>query len=136
MEASAVPADLNFMKKNDVILIVVLIAAALAVFGGISLYASISTEQGEAVVYLEGEEQGRYSLKENATVKIQAQGENYNILEIKDGKAEIKEASCPDKICVNHRPVDKRGESLVCLPNKITVEIENSQDLELDGTTK
>ncbi|MCI9136975.1 MAG: NusG domain II-containing protein [Lachnospiraceae bacterium] len=123
------------MKKNDVILIAVLVAAALAVFLGISLYASMSTESGEAVVYLDGKEQGRYPLEQDMTVEIEAQGKNYNILEIREGKAEIREATCPDKICVNHRPIEKRGESLVCLPNKVVVEIENGRGQNLDGTT-
>ena len=117
------------------ILIAVLIAAALAVFLGVFLYASMSTESGEAVVYLDGKEQGRYPLEQDTTVEIEAQGKNYNILEIREGRAEIREATCPDKICVNHRPIGKRGESLVCLPNKVVVEIENGRGQNLDGTT-
>ena len=45
------------------------------------------------------------------------------VLVIKDGKAEMKSAICPDKICVKHRPIDKSGQTIVCLPEKIVVKI-------------
>ncbi len=124
------------MKKNDVILIVVLLAAALAVYGFISLFSAKNTKEAQAVVYLDGEVQGRYPLDHDTSVTIQAESGGYNILEIRNGKADITEASCPDKICVNHCPVQNRGESLVCLPNKIVVEIENGGETEIDGSTK
>ena len=80
------------MKKNDVILIVVLLAAALAVFGGISLFSAKSGKDPEAVVYLDGEKQGSYPLNQDASVKIQSASDGYNILEIRAGTADITEA--------------------------------------------
>ena len=123
------------MKKNDVILIAGLLLAALAAFGGISWYLAADTQKAEAVVEVDGQEKGRYPLDQDTSVEIQLEGGSYNLLEIKDGRADITEASCPDKICVDHRPVSRRGESLVCLPNKVVVEIENGQEAEVDGMT-
>ena len=108
---------------------------ALAAFAGISLYSARTTKEAEAVVYLDGEEQGRYPLGQEQTIQIPAGDGGYNILEIRDGKADITEASCPDKICVEQRPVKHQGESLVCLPNRVVVEIENGGEPELDGST-
>lgn len=123
------------MKKNDFILLAVLVVIALAAFCGVSLYSALSTKEPEAVVYLNGEEQGRYPLSEDATVELR-QESGYNILKIQDGKADITEASCPDKVCVNHRAVSKQGESLVCLPNKMVVEIENGEESEVDAAVR
>ena len=123
------------MKKNDVILIAGLLLAALAAFGGISWYLAADTQKAEAVVEVDGQEKGRYPLYQDTSVEIQLEDGSYNLLEIKDGRADITEASCPDKICVDHRPVSRRGESLVCLPNKVVVEIENGQEAEVDGMT-
>lgn len=124
------------MKKNDVLLLAALIVAALAGFGGVSLYSKLSTREPQAVVYLDGEEQGRYPLSEDTTVEIRQTDGSYNILQIQNGKAEITAASCPDKVCVNHRPVGGQGESLVCLPNKMVVEIENDEELGIDAGTR
>lgn len=123
------------MKKNDFILIAVLLMAALAAFAGVSLYSKFSTSEPEAVVYQQGEEQGRYPLSQDTVVEISSENGVYNILKIREGKAEITEASCPDKICVRHRPISRQGESLVCLPNQTVVEIENGAESEIDAAT-
>ncbi len=123
------------MKKNDIILIAALLAAALAALAGIALYSAGTSKGAEAVVYINGKEQGRYPLGEGRAVKIPAGDGGYNLLEIKDGQADITKASCPDKICVDQRPVSRQGESLVCLPNKVVVEIENGGEPEIDGST-
>lgn len=135
MERSAAPADLRFMKKNDIILIGILLALSLAAFGGAALYAKLGTRQPQAVVYLKGKEKGRYPLSENITLEIRQEDGGYNILKIEGGKADITGASCPDKVCVRQRPAGGRGESLVCLPNQLTVEIENGGEDGLDGST-
>ena len=124
------------MKKNDVILIGVILVLALVSFGGIYLYSAPNTGNGEAVVYLDGAEQGRYRLDQELSLEIPAGQGNYNVLEIKDGKADITEASCPDKICVNHRPVKNPGERLVCLPNRVVVEIEKDKEPGLDAAVR
>ncbi len=46
-----------------------------------------------------------------------------NTIEIKDGEVDVTEASCKNRICVNHKKIEKKGESIVCLPNKVVVEI-------------
>ena len=70
MEEFAIPADLKPMKKNDVILIAVLLAFALAAFGGVSIRSALTTNEPEAVVYLDGEEWGRYPLSKDTEVEI------------------------------------------------------------------
>lgn len=47
----------------------------------------------------------------------------YNIVIIKDGAVYVKEADCPDKICVNHKKISNVGETIICLPHKLVVEI-------------
>ncbi len=50
-------------------------------------------------------------------------GSWYNVLLIKDGQASMTEADCPDLICVHHKPVSREGETIVCLPHKLVVEV-------------
>ena len=130
------------MKKttrNDLILIGVLLAAALFVYAGMRIWQEKSTQQGVAVVTVDGEIYGTYPLDEDVTVKILPEGENakasYNMLVIRDGEAQVTEASCPDGICVAHRAISKNKESIVCLPNKVIVRIENGKEAEVDAET-
>lgn len=122
------------MKKNDVILAAALIGIALAAFGGAALYSQLTTKEPEAVVRLDGEEKGRYPLSEDTTVEIRQEDGSYNILRVESGKARILKASCPDKVCVSHRPISRQGESLICLPNRLAVEIENGVESGIDAS--
>lgn len=123
------------MRKNDIIVIAALAVIALVSFGAVQIYSGNTTKEAEAVVLIDGKEQGRYPLSEDITVEIEGENGGYNILDIKAGMADITEASCPDKICVNHKPINKNGETLVCLPNKVVVEIQNGEEAEVDGAT-
>lgn len=119
-------------RKNDIILIAVLAVIALVSYAGIEFYQSANTKNGVAVVTIDGEEYGRYPLAVDTAERIELPDGSYNILEITDGEADITDASCPDGICVNHRAVSKQGQSIVCLPNKVVVEIENGEEPDID----
>lgn len=121
--------------KNDIILIVVILIVALAAYGGIRLYEKMNTNDAVAVVTIDGAEYGRYPLDQDITERIELPDGSYNVLEIRDGKADITEASCPDKICVDHRAVSQKNQTIVCLPNKVVVEIENGEESDVDSTT-
>ena len=116
-------------RRNDIILIILLLAAASVAL----VYLFMFRSSGSCVrVTVDGKLYGIYSLSENITqdIKSDTSGTEYNRLVIYDGKAHIISASCPDGICVAHRPVFRNGESIVCLPNKVVVTVfsENSTD--------
>ena len=123
------------IRKNDVILIAVILIAAMAAYAGIRYYQKLDTREAVAVVTVDETEYGRFPLNQDTTEQIQLPDGSYNILVIKDGKVDITEASCPDRICVEHRPVDKKNESIVCLPNKVIVVIENGEESDVDSFT-
>ena len=114
--------------RNDIILIGAFLAVALIVLFAILFFKS---EGAYAVVMVDGKETATYPLSSDTEVKLQ-NGDGYNILVIEDGKARIKEASCPDKLCVKQHEVMYNGETLVCLPNKTTVKIVSEIESETD----
>lgn len=120
------------IRKNDIILILVLLVLAIASYIGMRCFQNANTTAGVAVVTIDGKEYGRYPLSIDTIEKIELPNGAYNQLEIRDGKADMTDASCPDGICVNHRAISKRGQSIVCLPNKVVVEIENGEESEID----
>ena len=56
-------------------------------------------------------------------------------MKIKDGEADMISADCPDKLCVHQKAISKDGESIICLPNQVVVEIESSESSEYDAVT-
>ncbi|MBQ2703940.1 MAG: NusG domain II-containing protein [Clostridia bacterium] len=107
-------------NRNDIIFIVALLL--IATFG--ALYLFVFRDGGNTVkVTVDGKTYGVYSLNENITEDIHTGNGNLNRLVIRDGKAYMETATCPDGICVSHKPIFRDGESIVCLPNKVVVTV-------------
>ena len=124
------------MKKNDVILIAVLLVVALLTAGGMRIWQMNNTKDtANVVVTIDGEVYGTYPLSEDRTERIELPDGSYNILIISDGYADVTEASCPDQICVKHNHIRYSKESIVCLPNKVVVTVEGGEENEIDGST-
>lgn len=119
------------MKKGDIILILLILLAAAASFGAYAFFAG--SGGAEAVVYIDGEEEGRYSLKKEQTIELNG---GTNTLVIRDGSASMERADCPDQICVRHRAISKNGESIICLPHEIVVTIEDGKEAETDAVVQ
>ena len=58
------------------------------------------------------------SIYENKVIELEG-----NTVEIKNGKVDVINATCKNQICVKHKIIDEKGESIVCLPNRVVVEI-------------
>lgn len=100
------------------------------------VFQQLSMKTGRMVkVYLDGKEVKSFSLDEDTEYKIVAASdregqsddadifEGYNILVIERGKAYISEADCHEQICVKHNAISKTGETIVCLPHSLVIEV-------------
>ena len=122
-------------KRNDIILIGGILVLALLAYVGMTLFQGANTHNAEAVVLIDGVEYGSFPLDTDTVERIELPDGSYNVLEIKEGKADVTEASCPDGICVNHRAVSRQKQSITCLPNKLVVEIRNGEASDVDAIT-
>ena len=109
----------GLFSRWDLILGATLLLFALAAYLLAGLY---SREGSRVVIRVDKEVFGIYDLTVDKTVPVTGEGFS-NILVIRDGKADMTEADCPDRICVKHRPVSRVGETIVCLPHKVVVEV-------------
>lgn len=124
------------MKKRDVILIVALLIFAGAIYFTYQLLNKAELKGNERVtVTVEGEEYGSYALNMDATIEIQGKL-GINTLEIKEGKAKMVDADCPDQICVNHLAISHSNDLIICLPNEIIVEVVGGSASGIDATAQ
>lgn len=119
---NSVASDKKRKIRNDIILVAVIaiIAAAGLLFFG------MNKEAGSYVaVNVDGEQTAIYplSVDTEVTVTTGENNEDINVLTIKDGKAYVSEANCPDGICAETRAAQYVGETIVCLPHKVVFEI-------------
>lgn len=113
----------KMLKKQDGILILALLVTAAVFFLGYRFWNRESPE--EVVVYVGEQEYARFSVGEDTELLIETEN-GTNRLMIKEGEADVTEASCPDKICVHQSPISETGETIVCMPNRVIVTIEQA----------
>lgn len=119
-------------RKNDIILLTAVIAAAALVW----LVLRVTQTGGAAVVVtVDGEIYGTYPLNEDAEIRI-GDDETYNVILIEDGGVRMIDASCPRKLCVKQGEIRYDGQSIICLPNKVVVTIEGGGESEYDAVAK
>ena len=87
-------------------------------------------------VTVDGKVYGTYPLDEDDEIPIRKDGKTTNLLVIKDGKADVTEADCPDKLCVHQKAISKTNETIVCLPNKVVVQVIGAGESELDSIAR
>ena len=114
----------NMISRADILLIVgILILAAAGLFAWKKLqkpgaYVDIMID-GKSVKTLQLDKDASYEVKQEA-------GDNTVV--VQDGGVTVQNADCPDKICEKHRAISQTGETIICLPHKLVVEIKESMD--------
>lgn len=107
--------------KNEILLVAGIFLIAAAFFVGHWLAARKPAAIVEVSVNGNIIHEFPLNFEEDFTILSGENGKNH--LVIRNGCAEITEATCPDKICVNHAPISESGQTIVCLPNKVVVTI-------------
>lgn len=71
-------------------------------------------------------------LEQNGKYEISGRG-GRNILVVEDGAAYVKDADCPDKLCVKQGRISTNGESIICLPHQVVIQIISDNETEVDA---
>ena len=119
------------LRKADLLLL-----AAALVFGAVLAAVLLLRSPGGTVqVRVAGAVTAGYPLDVDASYTITGANGGTNLLVIEDGAARIEEASCPDGVCVHTGRIRRNGQSIVCRPNQVVVEIvsdtENSSGVDI-----
>ncbi len=117
-------------SKNDLYLII----AFLAVFALITVFLQLTGKEGTQVqVSVDAKVIATYPLSEDISVVIDGFGGGTNRLEIKGGSAYLTDTSCPDHLCEKMGKINSVGQSIICLPNRVVVEITGDYSSEYDA---
>ncbi len=107
----------GFVRKNDLIIL------AVALVLGVLL-----------IIFMGGGKRGAYAeiLRDNTVIKrVDLSKDNTFSLEeypqvffkVENGAVAFVKSDCPDKICVHTGFIKNKGQSAVCLPNRLTLRI-------------
>lgn len=118
--------------KADVIILAFILTAALAAYVIPALLQS--DEAGMISVYQDGVLLYQYSLEEEQTITVSSP-EGYNLLLIGESEVRVTDADCPDQLCIRQRAISRKGESIICLPHRLVIQIDSGKESELDAVT-
>jgi hypothetical protein len=118
------------MKRNDIILILIILVSVGAYFG-ITKYNESKEGALKAEIYVNKKLYDTVSLSEEKTIKIDQNGK-INIVHVHDGGVEIEDANCPDDVCVKTGFVNTKSRGIVCIPHTVQVKIVGGDEEQID----
>ncbi len=117
------------MKRWDLYLIIlVLSAAGIWYFFSVHDFTSGEDVAAKACIYADSEEIAVLPLDKDTTLTVNGYGGNICTVNITSGSVNVTEATCPDKLCVRQKSIRKNGETIVCLPARIVIEIKTLEE--------
>lgn len=124
------------LKKGDIIIIIILIAAL-----GFWLYnnhiANISSVDN-LVIEVDGNVYKKIpieELKKEQLIHIELENNKYIDIVADKAGAHVKDVICPDKLCQKTGVINKVGQNIVCLPNKVVIYYEGKHIQEIDNVS-
>lgn len=107
--------------RNDILLAAAVLIAAAVLF--LILLAVRGNVQGDvAVIRVDGKEYGTYPLDRDEEITIDT-ALGHNRIRISSGSVCMLETDCPDGYCARQGAVSRNGDTIVCLPHRVVVEI-------------
>lgn len=103
------------MSRKDVIFIAAVLAFSAIMYPFFSEKKSADT----VIIKKDGKLYGSYPLHTDRTADIDGK----NTVVIKNGEVYMEYADCPDKLCIKQGKISGSEKKIICLPNKVTVEV-------------
>lgn len=124
------------LTKGDKILVAVLVVFSIF----LAFYMSkvnAETEGKYVSIQINGEEINAIDFSDDIIGQTYTVETEYgrNVLEFGKDSIKMIEASCPDQLCIKQGTISHVGQLIVCLPNRLVVEIKthDQNDNQLDG---
>ena len=109
----------KLVSVGDVVLFLGIIILSVAAI----VYTRSNLKVGARVqISVDGNVVEEFPLDEDKSYEVLTD-EGTNLVLIEQGRVYVKEADCPDKVCVNHNPISSSSETIICLPHKLVIEI-------------
>lgn len=123
----------KYFGRNDIILICTLLSVSVIFL----IVLNVLNRQGDrAYVYTDGVKVYELPLSIDTSVEIEGFNGSHNTLTVSGGYAYMSDATCPDKLCIHQGRINKTGQSIVCLPDRVVVKIEGKDGSEYDAVTR
>ena len=112
------------IKKADIVLLIIILAVGIP----LSVLSLTAGTAGDKVqISADGEVYGIYPLDMDREIEVTEDGHT-NHITIKDGQVSMSYSTCRNQVCVNTGAISQSKDAIVCLPNRVVVEIISSEE--------
>ncbi|WDV46244.1 NusG domain II-containing protein [Clostridiaceae bacterium M8S5] len=123
------------MKKLDIIIVIAVIFVA-GLFYIVNNLINSDYDFNIVKITVDGKLYREIKLKDNNNEKIVIEKNGHkNIIDITGNEVRMIQANCSDKVCIKMGAISEPGEMIVCLPNKVIIEIQGDKKKDIDGLT-
>lgn len=111
----------KLIKVKDFIILLIIITVC-----GLFILISHNQKKGSyAVISVNGKKAERLSLSKDIETFTVKGADNISFT-ITNGEIYVSESDCPDKICLKTGHISRKGQSIICVPKRVSVTIESS----------
>lgn len=120
----------SYLKKGDffLFLLVLLLAGTIFLF----LFRP-DTEKKDCVIMKNNAIIKTVSLSDGSSQEFTVTGDYTLTVEIQGERVRVKESDCPNKVCVASGWIANPGQTILCAPNQVIIQIISNQEGEVDG---
>lgn len=109
---------LKISMYDKILIAVILVFSVLALLS----FRNTAIRQRKALVYFDGDFLQEVDIEKDGVVDLHLY-EGSMKLEVIRGGIRVIESSCPHKLCLNMKAIRRRGQAIVCAPNKVLIKI-------------
>ena len=125
---------IKMIRRGDVIIVVVLMIASFLPLGVFSYRQATADEATiQAVVKVDGEIVKVFDLVDDGETEIFHYHDDHgheNTIVRNGASVEMIEANCGDQVCVRMNAIDAVGETILCLPHRLLVEVTSDEPVD------
>lgn len=124
------------LKKGDIIIVLILVIA----FGvwTYNNYIANKSPIDNLVIEVNGDVYKKIpvaELKNEQLIHIDLANNKHIDIAANSSGAWVQDVDCPDKLCQKTGVINKIGQNIVCLPNKVSIYYEGKQKQEVDNVS-
>lgn len=120
---------MRIIKKMDIVIIAVLLILSFTPHLIFFKTSQKSSKNNYAIIQVDGKihkKIGLSNVKKSEKVNLNLPN-GKNTLLIKNNSIQMKSANCNDALCVKQGNISKVGQTIICLPHKLIIEIKGDE---------
>ncbi|MGB9594978.1 MAG: NusG domain II-containing protein [Candidatus Poribacteria bacterium] len=128
--------DNSFYKITKLDLILIILVLIFATFSAIWISAdqfSQTLRSKSAVIYQENIKLKEADLSKDGIISI-LDGKMH--IEVNKGKIRVLDSDCPNHNCMKMGWIKSKGQTIVCVPNRVLIEIKSGEPQSLDAISR